>query len=256
MLPYLPMEEIMFYLTQRDYATILLDGATLFLLAGIFIMSNRFRKRGRADDIWFLTLLVLNSFIVAGDVLGYVFDAKIFEGSRTICMIGMTVFYVSFVLISMAWLQYCRVRFRDGGIFERSLFDPSYLPGIVMAALVLINFFTGWIFMYDENVVYHRGFLFIPMYVLVGLYIMTGFLYVIKYRDRSSGDVLIPVWVYSIPIIFGVIFTFMVPGSASFAPICIAISISFTHMGTVNEVVNRSVINAWDEAAGQRKNTD
>ena len=33
-----------------------------------------------------------------------------------------------------------------------------------------------------------------------------------------------------------VIFTFLIPNSASFAPIGVAMSFTFTHMGTINEV--------------------
>ena len=225
----------MFYITNRDYATLIMDSGTLLLMIGIIYLTSRNRKKGRTDESCFFILLILNIIIAAGDMLAYTTEEKVFPGSYVMATAGMTVFYVGFALISMAWLHYCRVRFKDGGLPDRSHFSYEYLPGLITVGLVLINVFTGWIFSYDSEVMYHRGVLFIPMYIVMAAYIVAGFFYVSRYRDKSSGRVLIPTWVYAFPLIFGVIFTFMVSGSASFAPICIAISITFTYMGTINE---------------------
>ena len=230
----------MFYLIERDWATIFLDAAALILIAGMFIMTSKFRKKGREDDTLFLVLLILNAFIAATDCVGYIFDMKPIPGGRMLCMAAMTVFYVAFNLTAMVWFHYCGIRFMDGGINKGKLIHPVYLPGVITICLVFISAFTGWIFMYDEAVVYHRGPLFIPMYILDILYVGSGFLMAARYQDRSSGRKLVPVWVYAVPIVFGAVFTFAVPNSASFAAIGIAISISYTHMAMMNEVLNRS----------------
>ena len=76
------------------------------------------------------------------------------------------------------------------------------------------------------------------MYVVLILYIGGGFVHIARYRNRKSGRAIIPMWVYALPIVFGAIFTFAIPGSASFAPIGTAMTITFTHMGTISEVLD------------------
>ena len=224
----------MFLLTDRDYATLIMDTGTLLMIISIIYLILLHRKKGHADEACFMVLLGLNMVMAVGDVIAYVFETKDFAYARVLSTLGMTFFYIAFVTISMTWLHYCRIRFR--GVSKKEHFAIEYLPGIVMIILVAITGFTGWVFSYDENMAYNRGFLFIPMYILMAAYIIAGFVIMSKYRDQSSGKVLIPAWVYGIPIIVGMIFTFLVPNSASFAPISTAMSIVFTHMGTVNEI--------------------
>lgn len=226
----------MFYLTNRDYATLILDSGTLFIIFGIIAVSFRNRKKDRLDEDCFLVLLILNIVIAIGDILGYLCgEGKNFPHSYALSTLGMTLFYVGFVLIAMSWLHYCRVRFRGADLTDRSHFAYEYIPGMVMVAVVIINVFTGWVFSYDENKVYLRGFMFIPLYIVVAAYILAGFVYLSRYRDKSSGKALIPVWVYGMPIILGTVLTFLVQGSASFAAIGVAMSFMFTHMGTIND---------------------
>ena len=223
----------MFYLTYRDYATLIMDSGTLLIAFCIIYLILNYRKKGRADEDSFLMLLIMNIAMAAGDILGYLFENKAFPGSRELSVIGMTVFYIAFVLLSMTWLYYCRVRFRDGGVSKGQRFAPEYLPGKVMLFLIAINIFTGWVFSYDANWRYQRGVLFIPLLLIIAGYILAGMLCVSKYRDKSAGRAPVPAWVFVLPIVVGVIFTFLVPDSASFAPFSTAVSIVFTHMGTV-----------------------
>ncbi len=226
----------MFYIVDRDYATLILDSSTILMILGIIRMSFRHREKNRPDLDSFVLLLVINIIMALGDTLGYLCEYKVFPHSRGLATLGMTIFYTGFVVITMAWLHYCRVRFRGDKLSDRTHFAYEYIPGMIMTVLVLINVFTGWIFSYNEKAEYFRGVLFIPMYILLACYIAAGFMCVAKYRDNNSGRALIPIWVYAIPILIGGTFTFFVPGSASFAPFGIAMSFVFTHMGTINEV--------------------
>ena len=225
----------MFYLTHRDYATLILDSGTLLIDFSIIYLILQHRKKERADEGSFLVLLIMNIAMAAGDTLGYLFENKAFPGSRELSIIGMTVFYIAFVFLSMTWLHYCRIRFRDGDIPKLLRLTPAYLPGTVMLFLIVINIFTGWVFFYDANWLYHRGGLFIPMYLMVTGYIIAGILCVSKYRNHSAGRTPVPAWVFLLPIAAGVVFTFFVPNSASFAPFSTAVFIAFSHMGTISE---------------------
>lgn len=225
----------MFYLTNRDYATLILDTGTILLIAGIMYVCLRHRKKDRPDEDSFLALMIINIIIAFGDAMGYTMEEKVLPYTYILSTLGMTIFYIGFCLISMVWMHYTRVRFCGAKKIKGKRILYEYLPGIAMIILVLLNVFTGWIFAYDKQVMYHRGVLFIPLYIVVASYIVAGFVYISKYRNKDIGKQRIHTGVYALPIIFGSVFTFLVPGSASFAPIGIAMSIVFTHMGTTGE---------------------
>ena len=232
----------MSFLVERDKATLILDGATILLMIIVMIMSSEDRKRGRDDDKYFFLILIVNCIMAVGDSIAYIFEyKKPVLLSTTISTIGMTVFYFSYVFIVMVWMDYCRIRFKERGASSGNLIRPVHIPGLIMLAIVLINIFTGWIFSYDRQTGdYIRGVLFIAVYVVLVFYATMGFVHLGKYRGRNTDKALIPMSVYILPIIFGFLFTFAVSGSASFAPIGMAMSFTFTYIGTINESLNIS----------------
>ena len=230
----------MSFLIYRDYATLILDGATILLMIILMILTAEGRKRDREDDRFFLLLLIVNCCLAIGDIFGYLFDLKQVPGSIVLCKLGMTVFYFCYVLISMIWVHYCRIRFKDRGAASGGIMRPEYIPGAAVLVLILLNVFTGFLFSYDDSGVYRKGTLFIVLYLILAMYIIAGFVHLVRYRSRRSGRAIIPVWVYVLPGLFGSFFGFAVPGSASFAPIGLAMSIAFTHIGTINEILDIS----------------
>ena len=231
----------MSFLVERDKATLILDGATILLMIIVMIMSSEDRKRGRDDDKYFFLILIVNCIMAVGDSIGYIFEYKPIPQSITLSTIGMTVFYFSCVFIVMVWMDYSRIRFKERGASSGNLIRPVHIPGIIMLAIVLINVFTGWIFSYDRVTGdYIRGPLFIVVYVVLVFYATMGFVHLGKYRIRNSTQKLIPMSVYILPIIIGFLFTFAVSGSASFAPIGMAMTFTFTYIGTINESLNIS----------------
>ena len=239
----------MSFLIPRDYATIFLDGAVITLMVSIMIMSSETRKRDRDDDRFFFILLVLGCVLAVSEIMGYLFEEKTLPGSWILSTIGMTVYYLAYIMTGIVWNQYCRIRFKFKGISSESIMRPAYIPGAVMMALVVINIFTGWLFSYDKSAFYHRGPLYLLLHVAFIVYVGVGFFHIIRYRNAQSGKTVIPVWVYILPVVFGIVFTFAIPGSASFGPLGIALCIAFTHIGTTNEVL---VINYNKEKAANK----
>lgn len=230
----------MSFFTQRDFATLFLDGAAIVLMVILTIMSSEDRKRKREDDRYFLFILIVNCILSVADAVAYLFDMKTVPGSVGICISGMTVFYICYVLIMILWAHFCRVRFKDRGAASGGILRVEYIPGALMMVLIIVNIFTGWIFSYDENGVYHRGFLYMVVYLIIVLYAVVGFVYLGRYRGRNLSKRLVPVWLYVLPVVFGLVFSFAVSGSASFTAIGLAMAVTFTYMGTINESLNTS----------------
>ena len=71
------------------------------------------------------------------------------------------------------------------------------------------------------------------------VYLIAGFVYIGKYRTAEK-KVLIPLWLYIAPIVVSGIVTFAV-GEISMAALGTALTIVFTHLGTMNEIAEISM---------------
>ena len=112
------------------------------------------------------------------------------------------------------------------------------LPGVLALVVLAVNTATGWIFSIDDQGGYHRGILFIPIYVVLAFYITAGLVMIGRYRTAGKKK-LIPLWVYVMPLIVSILVTFVI-GEISMAAFGTAVTIAFTHLGTMNEVAEIS----------------
>ncbi|MCR5055197.1 MAG: hypothetical protein K6A69_10180 [Lachnospiraceae bacterium] len=232
-------------LTEENISTLFIDGSVIMLLLGVLAETGIMRKRGRADDTLFFMLIILNILMAVFDTITYLADEKSFPGARIFNMAGVTAFYIDFILMFMVWYHYCLVRFAYRGEAVSKSHRVFFIPGLVTEALIIINIFTGWIFSVDENNIYHRGILFIPMYMVIAYFTIICFISIIRYRTNSVKSNLIPIWVYVLPFVMGVIIPFVFGGIGITAPGC-AMSIVFTHLGSASELVN------YDEKGGPK----
>ncbi|MCR5054845.1 MAG: hypothetical protein K6A69_08380 [Lachnospiraceae bacterium] len=229
----------MFELTHLNYATIILDVSAIILAYGMLRQTRIMRKSRLESDSLFFGMLILMVVMALSDIVGYLTENRPGETIINLQIISMTVFYLAFTVLSMSWFDYCTFRFKDKGRVKKIGMRPAFLPGVLTFGLVFLNQFTGIIFSVDEMGGYHREFLFIPMYVVIVAYLATGFFYIAKYRT-SDKKTLIPMWLYAMPIIVSTVITF-VAGEVSMAALGTAITIAFTHLGTMNEVADLSM---------------
>ncbi len=237
----------MFELTTQNIGTLLLDGSTIFLLIGVLMLSTIMRKRGRQDDKLFFLLVIENMVIAVADIITYLADGKDFPGARFLNMFGVSVFYLVMIMLCMTWEQYATVRFKRSSMKLSKRRKLSFIPGIVMQFILVVNFFVsyvfyrddsnrfnGLVFAVDRSNGYHYGILFVPMFLVMGFYMVVGFVLVAKYRT-GSNKTLIPVWIYFIPLAVGLIVPFVF-GGLSLTSIGIAMSMMFTHLGSASEI--------------------
>ncbi|MBR3305639.1 MAG: hypothetical protein IKI75_00125 [Lachnospiraceae bacterium] len=242
----------MFELTTMNIATLLIDGSTIFLLIGLITQSTIMRKRGRPDDRIFFTLVIQNMVIAVSDIVTYLADGKDFPGARFLNMSGVTVFYLAMIILCMTWTQYALVRFKKSTMRVTGRRTILFIPGVLMLLIVAVNFFAGYVFYedasqgfkglvfaVDKTNVYHYGILFVPMFVLMVLYMVAGFALISRYR-RGDNKTLIPVWIYFMPLSVGLIVPFVF-GGISLASIGIAMSILFTHLGSASEITENGM---------------
>ncbi len=229
----------MFQLTHLHYATIIIDVCAVFLVFGILRQTRFMRRAGRESDRLFLRLLITTVVMAAADIGGYLTIGYANPVAVWVQILSMTLFYVAFTLLSMFWLDYCLFKFKNAQKIRKKGFHPLFLPGVLALAVIVVNVFAGCIFHVDEQGAYHRGFLFIPLYVILAAYIIAGIVMIGKYRTAGKRK-LIPLWLYIMPLAVCILITFVF-GEISMAAFGAAVTIAFTHLGTMNEVAEISI---------------
>lgn len=229
----------MFQLTHLHYATIIIDVCAVFLVFGILRQTRFMRRAGRESDRLFLRLLITTVVMAAADIGGYLTIGYANPVAVWVQILSMTLFYAAFTLLSMFWLDYCLFKFKNAQKNRKKGFHPLFLPGVLALAVIVVNVFAGCIFHVDEQGAYHRGFLFIPLYVILAAYIIAGIVMIGKYRTAGKRK-LIPLWLYIMPLAVCILITFVF-GEISMAAFGAAVTIAFTHLGTMNEVAEISI---------------
>lgn len=91
------------------------------------------------------------------------------SGYRAICstvMWGIGFFYfISICASSYCWLLYTEITFKCKGISKQLRFCYA-LPLLIVGGSLVISYFTGWVFYFDANGIYHKGILFNIQYLL------------------------------------------------------------------------------------------
>ena len=229
----------MFTLTYLNIVTIILDVSAIILVLGILRQTRFMRQSGRESDRLFRSMLIFTCVMAVGDIGGYLTmdqEDVILIGLQSI---SMTVFYIALTMLVMLWFDYCSFRFRDREQVVKIGVRPAFIPGVLVLGIVFINNSTGLFFRIDEMGHYHREILFLPIYVVYAVYLIAGFVYIGKYRTAEK-KVLIPLWLYIAPIVVSGIVTFAV-GEISMAALGTALTIVFTHLGTMNEIAEISM---------------
>ncbi len=101
--------------------------------------------------------------------------------------------------------------------------------------LLIVNIFTGIVFYVDDSNAYHHGFLFIPMFLVLVYFAVLSLVITGRYRRGVEKEALVPIWIFFLPILFGVIVSF---GFGDINLICAgcAMAILCTHLGSAAEL--------------------
>lgn len=100
-------------------------------------------------------------------------------------------YFISFGLSSYFWFLYTETVHRDDYLKKRT-YILCAIPLVVLAGLLIVSFFNGCVFYFDENRVYHRGSLFYAQHILSYGYIFVSSVLCIvrafnkKYFDRKE----------------------------------------------------------------------
>lgn len=78
-------------------------------------------------------------------------------------------------------------------------------PSIVWAAVLIMNFWTGWVFTIDANAVYHRGPLVYVTFVLPVFSVVAALVISRVGHQENKNFLKFPIWTFALPAVGGVV---------------------------------------------------
>ena len=139
----------MINLSTLSIATLIVDGAAVFLLAGLIIYSRLYRGRGEPSDRLFFAMEVLTIIMAVSDGLTYILDSSTIPKAYAVSYFCNTVFYLAFETIAGFFALYLLMRLKTPKPVSMKAAIVLLLPAAAMNVMVIANLFTR--FLFDVN---------------------------------------------------------------------------------------------------------
>ncbi len=221
-------------LTDRNFASLFMNGATIFILIGIMINTSMYRRRGRADDKLFFAMLITDILIAVTDSLVAVANKKSFSGAELMNIISYSLFYILEAVFAYEVVMYLAHRLHGDEKRTNKLAIPLGAPVLAIMLMYLIGIPHGYfIGVNDDNSYYYAKLYILPVAIML-VYVVAAFVMAFIYRIRNKTGKHTALWLYLIPIAACGVIPFLL-GGISLTAISLAVILAFMHMGTMNE---------------------
>ena len=128
------------------------------------------RKNGRSDygQKLFDRMLLCVTFTLLADLAGWVLDGQRFPGSLYLQIAANTALWAGQIVCTFLWFLYVRAWLNPAASGRKN--PLLYIPLALFGALLVCNWYTGWVFAFDGAQFYQRGSLYLPFTLLFGGY--------------------------------------------------------------------------------------
>ena len=166
--------------------TMVLDLAAIFLMISMTVYTASYRKRGKISDRIYFAMIILNMVSALLDGFNSVFEKQNADGSgySTFILAGHSFYVMTYTITSLLLVLYLLAFYGK----EDKIRKTGIILGVfvcILAILVVINLFTGWIFsVNDVTGAYEYGPLRIIIYVPAYAYALLSMLLLWKNNNR------------------------------------------------------------------------
>ena len=205
--------------------TLYADTIGIILSFGLMVLSARSGNKNDWEMRFFRFLLIWNMILGLVNSVTYCAEHQAFGSSgRTVAIITETGLEVMLALIVLTWFLYV-----DYSMFlsiDHLKLRIKYwlIPIYIVFLLLAINLFTGIVFVYDENVVYHPTAFYYVQISIKYLYVLVTFVIIWVYKKKQGKLRFVNIWDFAVPGLLGAILTNVTPYSF----MCLSLSVAFT----------------------------
>ncbi len=221
---------------EKDILMVTFDGVlvALMLSFGLFILSKVSVKDIGEKGKKFRSILLFNICLALSELACYSARHHVFGVlDRTIGQTTGTLVEIFLMIIIWQWLiyvDYCLYHSMDHIRFR---YKYLAIPIYVTTGIFVLNFFTGIVFYYDENVVSHLTPLYYVLTAVKYLYVVGTFVLLAIHKKRNGTLHFVDVWAFAAPTLVASVLTMILP--YSLMGIGIAIACVMVYFSELNE---------------------
>ena len=133
-------------MSSGTIGSIIMDVASLLLMAGILVFTLLYRRSGSLEDKLFVGMIFANIILTIGELISYTLEFLTLPLVRELMYAGNTFFYIMlsvFPYLLLVWFDYFRDRNKDRVRVMKLIYA---IPALLVIILMLINLRTGLVF--------------------------------------------------------------------------------------------------------------
>ena len=233
----------------------------LFVIA---VNENKQFKRHLPQERLFMSLVYINIFLCLSDAISWSLEKTPGTINFIVKQIFSSLAFATIPIFAYTWFLYCLFNiFRDSVLLAKytRVMKPLIL---VSLSIIILNYFTHFLFYLDQNNVYHRGPLFYPLvFISFSLFLFT-FGMIIYNKKKIRSDHFAPMVFFVVPTIVTTILAIFMYGTAiswvgtTLAIFIIYLFIQSQRLGTdfLTNLYNRRQLDEYlqNHIRGRRKN--
>ena len=202
----------MFEINQSSIANVDVNLAAVLLMSGVLIMTLKRGHSGKATDKVYL-YMVIAAFVGAVAELGVAFfQGPENPGSHALVVALNTILDLSITIQLLFLLLYVFLTVHDNRDYLRRRMKFYIIPFAVLVVMIVVNSFTGILWYFDENKIYHENDLLYAFYDLIlYMYLILAIYQYAKYRKESGQARFFSIWYFMIPTVWGTILEWVTP---------------------------------------------
>jgi len=201
----------MFDIDQSIIGDVDVNLAAALLMGGVLIMTLWRSRSGKKADTIFL-FMVIAAFVeaVAGLVIAF-FEGPESPGSLALVVSIETILELSITIQLFFLLLYVFLTIHDNRDYLIRRMKFYMIPFVILIVLSIVNIFTGIIWYYDGNKMYHEMGLYTVYNLIRYLYLILAIYQYARYRKENGQARFFSIWFYLVPILWGTILERVTP---------------------------------------------
>ena len=176
---------------------------SLVILLVIFINVHPRAEKYLLEQKLFLALICTNALILILDTAMWLMDGRPGTGLRNWYLFITTFYYIMNPFICFLWTLYENYKINKSERNLRKWIIPMFLPVLINAGFAVRSAFHGGMFYIDSSNVYHRGKLFVIMFLICYSYLLYALCYIIAKRNSAGKENFLPLLLFPFPTIIG-----------------------------------------------------
>ena len=173
-------------LTDSAVGSIIMDTASLFLLAGVLFYSSMQRRRKRTDDQLFFAMTISVMVMAVGEMLSYALEGREESFYRDAAYAANLVYYAGLETFPYIFTLYMDYRVHRDRARIRKLKIAYVIPVDLVFIFIVMSVSTGLVFYLTETNVYATG----PMHFLVYVPVLFYFV-VVQFKAFKVSPILV-----------------------------------------------------------------